>query len=519
MGREHGRGCRLVVLAYSKLVDGYSAAKVEPAPAAGLKRAVLWALALNGGRLTTSTLVVFILAALLGPSAFGTVAVASIYVIFLQLSFQQGLAPAVIHRETLDENVLNVAFRLALFGSLILMLFSFAVSEPLGNLFEDEALPEVVRALSLLLPILAIDLVPEALTRRKSGFRLLAFRANASVIVGGIIGVIAAFAGAGVWALVLQQLLTATLSTVLLYARTDWRPRLRGPGIWRGRQLCRELLAYSMPASAAATSQALAQSIDTLLAGLFFGPRVAGLYRLAGRLTQTVFDVGVRSGQAATFPDLVRRRYDAPDAFRERLLRIHKASAISTMPIFGILAGAAWVLPPLLGEAWRPASLPLLLLALTGLVSVASSTVLPVLQAMARPGLLALINAAELICTTAAVLAVGFAGQAWPVVTQLTAVAAARLIVVLSILTPLSLEALRQTAGVSVGSSLRASLPGFCAAAVAASSGLILTSTVPSTWGPWPIAFVVMACSSSAALLSLVLSERHMVLARLRGRR
>lgn len=485
----------------------------------GLRSATAWAMLLNGGRTVTTTFVLILLAGLLGPTAFGTVAIATLLVLVLQLSFQQGLAPALIHRADLDDDVLDVAFRLGLIGSLTMMSVVMASSEGMARVFNNEDLVPVVRVLSLLLPLFAFDLIPEMLARRASDFRLLAFRANVSALVGGLAGVVGAVAGLGVWALVLQQLVTAVLATALLVAKTPWRPRLHGPGWLAHRTVTLDLVQYSSRASAAAVAQFAATQVDSVIVGLFFGPRAVGYYRLASRVISTAFDVSVRSLQSALLPDLSRRQLTRSDSVHLQVLRVQRACCSSILPLFGVLVGISSSLPPLLGPVWQPATIPLLLLSITAGTAVLVALVPPLLQAVGEPGKLAWLN---MQLTTALILvlcATAFAVHDLSLGKQLAAIAGARLGIQIFLTTPLSLALLSRMTGLSVRAIFRQSAPGILVAVMAGCSGLATAHALPNDSAAVSSAAVVLAAAGITAVLALGLVEHRAAVGYLRRRR
>ncbi|SDF65292.1 Membrane protein involved in the export of O-antigen and teichoic acid [Blastococcus aurantiacus] len=485
---------------------------------AGLKRAASWSLVLNGGRAIISTLVLLVLAGILGPRDFGTVAIASLFVLLFQVAFQQGLGPALVARQVVDEQVLNVAFRLALVGSLTLAAVTLVLSQPIGLLFGSKELPSVLCALVVTLPLLAVDLVPDALARRRSDFRLLAVRGLAGLLVGGVVGVCAAVAGAGVWALVAQQLAGALVSTTVLLARSPWRPSIHGPGPWRCPDIRKSLLAYSTRSSAADTAQLLIGNLDTLLVGLFMGTRSVGLYRLASRIASMVLDVSVRSGQSAVLPDLARLQGASRDDFHKRVLKIQRGTCLLAMPLFGILAGAALPAPRMLGEAWKDAGLPLMVLALSGLVAVLAAIAPPLLQAVSRPGLLAAVNGLTLLTTAAGIVVIGVMADHWSVPTQLALVASVRLAVSACIVVPLSLWALTISTGLRLREVWSESLPGICAGTAALLAGLAVIASPLTDLGHLHATLGAGACSAAAGLTCVAWFERERLTPLLRRR-
>ena len=102
-------------------------------------------------------------------------------------------------------------------------------------------------ALTPMILLQGLTVVPEAIMRRNMTFRPLAIRTLIATVIGGVVGIWPGLAGYQAWALVAQQLVTGVVGAVVLWTVTDWRPRLRLP-----RQAIKDLWGFSpSPRSAA----------------------------------------------------------------------------------------------------------------------------------------------------------------------------------------------------------------------------------------------------------------------------
>ena len=87
----------------------------------GFARGMAWSFAATGGQQGVGTLVTFVLAVLLGPHAYGLVAIATIYIAFVQLALNQGFSTTIIQREELEPGHLDSAFWLNVGWAVLLM--------------------------------------------------------------------------------------------------------------------------------------------------------------------------------------------------------------------------------------------------------------------------------------------------------------------------------------------------------------------------------------------------------------
>ena len=196
-------------------------------PRRTLAYALKWAVVMNSGRRVMSTVFTFLLAALLGPHDFGVVAVALVFVAFVRMLLEQGFMTAIIQREDLDDAHLDSAFWLNLAWCVVLAGGCAFVAGWWADVNDMPELGPVIQVLSLMIVMDGLQIVQQAVMERQLDFKRLAIRTNISVLLGGAVGIPLALAGAGVWALVGQQLTMELVLVTLIWGMTTWHPRFR----------------------------------------------------------------------------------------------------------------------------------------------------------------------------------------------------------------------------------------------------------------------------------------------------
>nr|MDT0658340.1 lipopolysaccharide biosynthesis protein [Micromonospora sp. DSM 115978] len=366
-----------------------------------VRAAIGWSYLLTAGRVGSSIVVTFLLATLLGPTEFGLVAMATAFIVVAQGVIQHGLVAAIVQRERVTAEHLDAAFGVLLLGGLGLTALTAAISPLWAAVNGEPELTALCLALAPLVLLQALAIVPEGVLRRELRFRSVAVRTLFAAVLSGTVGVGLAIAGAGVWALVAQQLVNATVSLVVLFLVCPWRPartlRLRA---------IRDLWAFSAHSANAGLGVLLSARADIILAGIFFGPVATGIYRLAARLPDMLVDVTVRSIQQVALPSLSRLQSDRA-AFAAHLRQLQHLGAAAGLPMLGALAATAHPLVALLGPQWAGTELPLLLLCLYGAVNVYGVLLGPALQAIGQPGKLAAISWLRGVAGVAALAGVG----------------------------------------------------------------------------------------------------------------
>ncbi len=475
---------------------------------AKLGAAIGWSYALTAGRVGASTVVTFVLAKLLGPTEFGVVAMALLFLTIAQTVLQQGLVSAIVQREKLTGDHLDAAFAVLIISGLGIGLLTAAASPLWALVNREPRLTAVCLALAPLVLIQALTVVPEAVLRRELRFKSIAIRTLIAVFASGVAGVALAVAGAGVWALVAQQLVSAVAGLVVLWAVCPWRPRLT-----RDLKPIRDLWRFSVHSANAGLGLMLSTKADQLFTGLFFGPVAVGIYRLAGRLPDMLVDVTVRSLQQVALPALARLQDDRR-AFAARLTELQHIGAVAGLPLLGVLVAVAQPLIGLLGPQWSGTAIPLQLLCFYGATNVYGVLLGPALQAIGKPGRLAAIAWGRGLLGVAVFVVVGLLAVPGTAVRQAGAIALAAIGLNL-VLTAVAVHTtVRRTVAGSITRFLVPTLPAVLAAAAAAAVGWLLGGA----FGPVAGFFVngCLATAIAAALLWLTDGRlRAMVRARL----
>ncbi|MGH3451209.1 MAG: lipopolysaccharide biosynthesis protein [Haloechinothrix sp.] len=464
----------------------------------GFLRVLRWSFAMESGRQTLSLAVAFILAAVLGPEAYGLVAMAMTYVLFVELVQQQGLSAAIVQRKELTRRHADTAFWMIVGSSGLLTLVSVGLSGWWAGLNRLPELQPVIMALSALVPVHALVIVQEALLRRRMAYRALAIRTFVAVSAGAAAGLSGAFLGWGVWALVAQQLTAAVVSVVVLWSVSGWRPRF---GF--SRACARELFGFSSGSFLSHFAVFVNRQADVLLIGFFFGPVVVGLYRFGMRLVEFLLQATSRPFQSIALAELAPFQNDLP-AFRRRLLRLLGLSASLTVPAMGVLAGVAGPAVALLGAEWSSAVWPLRVLCVVGVVWALSLLDIAVLQALRRPHLGATVSWLAAGLSAGSLVVAALAVQGRPIGEQVLGVATARAVVYGAAILLLHLIVLARYAGVGPATLVRAHAGTLASALTGALVGVLVDGQVAGL-GALTLPRLFAAGGSSVIAAGLVL--------------
>lgn len=172
-------------------------------------------------------LVSIVLARILDPNVYGTVALVMAIIAILNVFVDSGLATALIQKESADDLDFSSVFWFNIAICAWLYLLLYISSGYIADFYKIDELEDIIRVLGLCVIISGIKNVQQAYVSRHLLFKKFFGATLGGTLLSGIIGVILAYRGFGVWAIVYQNLLNQFIDTVLLWITVRWRPQLK----------------------------------------------------------------------------------------------------------------------------------------------------------------------------------------------------------------------------------------------------------------------------------------------------
>lgn len=170
---------------------------------------VFWSGVEKYSGLVVSIIVSAVLARILSPDEFGIVTIATVLIHFLAMFATMGIGPAIIQRNDLTQKDLNSIFTFSLLVGLGLSILFILASWPIATYYENEQLILVCQILSINLFFAAANMVPNALMAKNKRFKDIARRTLILQTISGFISIIAAYKGAGVYALLISPIFSS----------------------------------------------------------------------------------------------------------------------------------------------------------------------------------------------------------------------------------------------------------------------------------------------------------------------
>lgn len=284
-------------------------------------------------------------APLLGPRAFGLIALVMVFIGFCEIVVEVASSDALISVRDIDaKHYATMTSANAIFALTLGLCVCFFAGD-IAAFFKEPELAPILRWMSVLPLVSALASAPNAASRRAMQFKPLAQRVLISTVIGGVVGLVLTFLHYGVWALVWQTMLQRVLNVVILWRLVDLPFRL---GI--SRPHWRELWRYGGPMLLSQTMSWCTAQVPRSIMGLYLGAAELGLFTLGARIHEMVLQLTLSPGFAVARVEL-RRFLDDTRGIDAAMTRLLQQMAFLCFPI--CIGGA--VVMPVLFHVWLDA--------------------------------------------------------------------------------------------------------------------------------------------------------------------
>ena len=287
------------------------------------------------------------LARLLAPNDFGVFAMIFFAMELAQVFTDFGFGTAIVQRRVTDPVVLSTSFWLNMGIALLVGAIMIAAGPLLAKFFEQPIVASLAIAGALNVVIACAMVVPQALLTQRFAFRAQTQAQLIGSVVGGGAALMAAFAGAGVWSLVVQPIAGTLVTLVITFRAARWLPS------WGfSYASVREMMGFGANLLGSNVIDTLGRSMHNIILGKWLGAAPLGIYNMAHGVTYfPIYQVSAVVVKVL-FPTLVSLN-DEPDRFRAAYLRIVGAIALVTFPTMtGLFAVADDFVAVVFGSQW-----------------------------------------------------------------------------------------------------------------------------------------------------------------------
>ncbi len=185
-----------------------------------------WRFAERCGAQGVLFIVSIILARLLDPEVYGTIALVTVFTTILQTFVDGGLGNALIQKKDADDLDFSSVFYFNILFCILLYVGMFFAAPIIARFYTDKELIAVIRVLSLTIVISGIKNVQQAYVSRTMQFKRFFYATLGGTLGAAIVGIVMAYLGFGVWSLVAQHIFNTLVDTIVLWFTVRWRPKL-----------------------------------------------------------------------------------------------------------------------------------------------------------------------------------------------------------------------------------------------------------------------------------------------------
>lgn len=184
-----------------------------------------WRFAERCGAQLVTFIVSIVLARILAPEDYGTIALVTVFTTIMQVFVDSGLGTALIQKKDADDLDFSSVFYFNFVVCLILYVGMFFAAPYIAKFYGDITLIPIVRVISLTIVISGVKGIQQSYVSRNMLFKRFFYATLGGTIFSAFLGISMAYAGCGVWAIVAQQLSNTAIDTLILWITVKWRPK------------------------------------------------------------------------------------------------------------------------------------------------------------------------------------------------------------------------------------------------------------------------------------------------------
>ena len=308
---------------------------------------LIWKFAESVGNQAVSFIVSMVLARLLLPEEYGVISIVTVFITICNVFVNSGLGTALIQKKDADPLDFSTVFYTSFAISLLLYGAMFFAAPWIAVFYKMPLLTPVIRVMSLRFVIASANTIQRSYVSKHMQFRKLFLATLGGTVFSGVVGVVLAIKGFGVWALVAQYLLQALAETVVLFVVVSWRPRI----MFSLRRL-KGLFSFGWKLLVSSLLDTLYNNLRSLIIGKKYSSADLAFYNKGKQFPELVSSNVITTIDSVLFPVIAMKQDDKP-AVKQMTRRFIKSSTYIMMPL---MIGLACIAEPmvrlLLTEKW-----------------------------------------------------------------------------------------------------------------------------------------------------------------------
>ncbi len=323
-----------------------------------------------------------ILARMLTPREFGLIGMITIFIAVSESFINSGFSSALIRKKDCTNIDFSTVFYFNLVVGILFFLILFFTAPFIANFFEEPQLKQIVQVLGIVLIIDSLTLIQRTILTKRIDFKLQARISVIASLGSGVIAIIMAYSGFGVWSLVAQRIAKESLNSIFLWLWNRWKPLLVF-----SKQSFKELFGFGSKLLASGLIDTIYQNIYYLIIGKYFSAQELGYYTRADSFNKLPSqNLNTIIGRVS-YPVLASIQDDKPRLKNNYQKLIRSTMFITFILMLGMAAVSEPMIITLIGEKWRPSIIYLQMLCFVGMMYPLHALNLNMLQVSGRSDL------------------------------------------------------------------------------------------------------------------------------------
>lgn len=291
-----------------------------------------------------------ILARLLDPEIFGIVAIITAVVAIAQVFVDSGLSTALVQDKSVTEGDYSTIFYISFGVALVAYLLIFLLTPVIAHYYHIEAYTTQLRVLTATLFFYAFNSIQTAKLQREMAFRKMLVCQLVAVVVSGCVGIVLAYWGYGVWALIFYYLSSSAAACITYAVAARWHPRL----IF-SKQRAKKLVNYSYKILLSGLLCSLFSNLRTFVIGRIYTKAELGVYSRGDQIP-SVISSSIDSAFHAVMLPTFSKEQDSFSRVKDLLSKTIIFDSILIFPaMFGLAATAKNLVLVLYTAKWSAA--------------------------------------------------------------------------------------------------------------------------------------------------------------------
>ena len=312
---------------------------------------LIWRFAERSGAQGVAFIVSLVLARILLPEDYGSIAIVTVIINILNVFVDSGLGASLIQKKDADDTDFSTVFYFNVLFCIVIYSLCFLAAPFVAEYYYDPGLTAVLRVLSVTILISGLKNVQQAYVSRTLQFKKFFFATLIGTIIAAAVGIGMALCGFGIWALVAQQILNTLIDTIVLWFSVKWRPkrvfsfeRLKG------------LYSFGWKLLATSLINVTYNNIRQLFIGRMYSTSDLAFYN-RGKQFPSVVGTNINSSIDSVLFPVLSKENDNPEKVKSMTRRAIRVSSFVMWPLMlGMAAVSDTLIHLLLTDKWMEAA-------------------------------------------------------------------------------------------------------------------------------------------------------------------